>query len=121
MKKRKLKRIFSAFLAAALVFTMNDWGAGRAAVVQAGTISGSQNANFDFENGTEGWDTTGTVTVLENSAQSGSKYVHLEPNSSITMTLTDIAQGSYTLSAWVKGTAAGNNHSRHVIPRRWSG
>lgn len=109
MKKRKLKRIFSAFLAAALVFTMNDWGAGRAAVVQAGTISGSQNANFDFENGTEGWDTTGTVTVLENSAQSGSKYVHLEPNSSITMTLTDIAQGSYTLSAWVKGTAAGNN------------
>ena len=82
MKKRKLKRIFSAFLAAALVFTMSDWGVGRAAVVWAGTISGSQNANFDFENGTEGWDNGNSngfgrwCPVRRQICTSGAEFIH---------------------------------------------
>lgn len=108
MRRGKLKRIFSTFLAAALVFTMSDWGMGQTITANAGTISDSTNANFDFEKGTDDWETTGTVTVMENGAQSGSKYLHMEAGSKITMTITNVAQGSYTLSAWVKGTANKN-------------
>ena len=71
---------------------------------KAATVSGSQNANFDFENDLTGWDKTGTVEVKTSGAHHGNKYLHLAANSSITMTITDIKQGSYTLSAWVKGT-----------------
>ena len=108
MRRGKLKRIFSTFLAAALVFTMSDWGMGQTITANAGTISDSNNANFDFENGTDDWETTGTVTVMESGAQSGSKYLHMEAGSKIAMTITNVAQGSYTLSAWVKGTANKN-------------
>ena len=38
--------------------------------VKAETVSGSQNANLDFENGLTGWTTTGTVTV-ETGGESG--------------------------------------------------
>lgn len=108
MRRGKMKRIFSTFLAAALVFTMSDWGMGQTITANAGTISDSNNANFDFENGTDDWETTGTVTVMESGAQSGSKYLHMEAGSKIAMTITNVAQGSYTLSAWVKGTANKN-------------
>lgn len=108
MRRGKLKRIFSTFLAAALVFTMSDWEMGQTITANAGTISDSKNANFDFENGTDDWETSGTVTVTESGAQSGSKYLHMEPGSAITMTITNVAQGSYTLSAWVKGTGNRN-------------
>lgn len=110
MIKKKLKRIFSAFLTAALIVQM--CGADIVAV-KADTVSGSQNANLDFENGLTGWTTTGTVTV-ETGGQSGEKYVELAANSSITTTIKDVSQGSYTLSAWVKGTA-GNNTSKITV------
>lgn len=106
MKVRK--RFFSAFLVAALTLTMCDF-TGIAGIVsltaEAAAVSGSENANFDFEDGLTGWEKTGTAEIKSNDAQHGSSYLHLEKESSVTMTLTDIKQGSYTLSAWVKGTA----------------
>ena len=67
MIKKKLKRIFSAFMAAALILQMCGTDT---VAVKAETVSGSQNANLDFENGLTGWTTTGTVTV-ETGGESG--------------------------------------------------
>lgn len=109
---RKKKRVISAFLAAVLTITMCDFSgmAGMSLTAEAAEVSGIANGNFDFENDLTGWDKNGTVEVKNDSPKNGSKYVHLEANSSITMTLTDIEQGSYTLSAWVKGTAGKNGN-----------
>ncbi|MBO5302762.1 MAG: Ig-like domain-containing protein [Lachnospiraceae bacterium] len=108
MKRKKLTRMLSAFLAATMVFTMSDFSVGKTVDAKAATVSGSETANFDFENDLEGWDTFGTVTVVSDNVQSGSKSVKLEAGASMTMLLTDIKQGSYTLSAWLKGTAGKN-------------
>ena len=107
MKRKKITKMLSAFLATALTITMCDFtgiAGNMSLTAKAATVSGSQNANFDFENDLTGWDKTGTVEVKTSGAHHGNKYLHLAANSSITMTITDIKQGSYTLSAWVKGT-----------------
>lgn len=94
------------FLSRLLVFAMSvSLLTGLSGPVAAETVSGTEHANLDFEDGITGWDTTGTVTEENTGAQGGEKYVHLEANSSITMTIKDLKQGSYTLSAYVKGEA----------------
>ena len=54
------------------------------------------NANFDFESGLDGWTVNGDVAVTED-AKSGEKAVVLQPNASISMTMTEIDQGSYKI------------------------
>ena len=94
------------FLSRLLVFAMSvSLLTGLSGPVAAETVSGTEHANLDFEDGITGWDTTGTVTEENTGAQGGEKYMHLEANSSITMTIKDLKQGSYTLSAYVKGEA----------------
>lgn len=110
MRKKTLKRLFSAFLA--LTLTAQVWTA-NAFDVKADVVSGAQAANFDFESDLTGWTTTGTVTV-ESGGVSGSKYVKLAASSSITMTVDGLAQGSYTLSGWFRGTK-GNNTSKITV------
>lgn len=107
MKRKKITKVFSTLLAAVLTITMCDVTgiAGTGMNARAAAVSGSENANLDFEDGLTGWEQTGTAEVKSDGAQNGSKYLHLAANSSVTMTITDIRQGSYTLSAWVKGTA----------------
>ncbi|MCI8490502.1 MAG: DUF642 domain-containing protein, partial [Lachnospiraceae bacterium] len=107
MKRRTCTKMLSAFLAAALTFGMCDVTgiAGNVKSTAVAAVSGSELANLDFEQGLTGWKQTGTVEVKESGAQNKSKYLHMEANSSVTMTMEDISQGSYTLSAWVKGAA----------------
>ena len=112
MIKRKFKKLISAFLAATLILQMGGTDT-LSMSVKADTVSGSQNANLDFESGLSGWSTTGTVTV-ETGGKSGEKYVKLAAGASITTTIQDISQGSYTLSAWVRGTA-GNNTAKVTV------
>ena len=103
MKRRFISGLLAGMMAVSLLAGLPE-----PVKVSAETVSGMENANFDFEDGLTGWDTTGTVTEETSGAQGGNKYVHLEAGASITTTIKDISQGSYTLSAWVKGTAGKN-------------
>jgi len=103
------RRVLAVVLAVALVIPPGmGGGIANVKTVQAAAVSGIGNANLDFEKGTDSWETTGTVNVMTDGAKSGSQYLHLEPGSSATITITGIKQGSYTLSAWVKGTGSKN-------------
>lgn len=103
MKRRFISGLLAGMMAVSLLAGLPE-----PVKVSAKTVSGLENANFNFEEGITGWETTGTVTEETSGAQGGSKYVHLEAGASITTTIKDISQGSYTLSAWVKGTAGKN-------------
>ena len=103
MKRRFISGLLAGMMAVSLLAGLPE-----PVKVSAETVSGMENANFDFEDGLTGWDTTGTVTEETSGAQGGSKYVHLEAGASITTTIKDIRQGSYTLSAWIRGTAGKN-------------
>ncbi|WP_310604661.1 Ig-like domain-containing protein [Anaerosporobacter sp.] len=106
----KRKRFIAAFIAVIMVMQLvgNGWlpKQVQAAEVEPIKVTDS-NQTIDFES-LDGWKTTGNVTIVDG-GQSG-KCIKLGKDSSIAMTLTGIEQGSYTLSAWVKGTA-GNNTS----------
>jgi len=71
------------------------------------------NADLDFESGLRGWTAKGDVTIVDDSssAQAGSRFARLAPGSSISRTITGIAQGSYTLSTWIEGQASNNTSS----------
>ena len=103
MKRRFISGLLAGMMAVSLLAGLPE-----PVKVSAETVSGMENASFDFEDGLTGWDTTGTVTEETSGAQGGSKYVHLEAGASITTTIKDIRQGSYTLSAWIRGTAGKN-------------
>ena len=103
MKRRFISGLLAGMMAVSLLAGLPE-----PVKVSAETVSGMENASFDFEDGLTGWDTTGTVTEETTGAQGGSKYVHLEAGASITTTIKDIRQGSYTLSAWIRGTAGKN-------------
>lgn len=103
MKRRFISGLLAGMMAVSLLAGLPE-----PVKVSAETVSGMENANFNFEDGLTGWDTTRTVTEETSGAQGGSKYVHLEAGASITTTIKDIRQGSYTLSAWIRGTAGKN-------------
>ncbi|HAT89247.1 MAG TPA: hypothetical protein DCS73_05795, partial [Roseburia sp.] len=103
-----MKRRFISGLLAGMMTVSLLAGLPEPVKVSAETVSGLENVNFDFEEGITGWETTGTVTEETSGAQGGGKYVHLEAGASITTTIKNISQGSYTLSAWVRGTAGKN-------------
>ncbi|MFB9328003.1 Ig-like domain-containing protein [Paenibacillus aurantiacus] len=73
-------------------------------------LSSATLINADFEEGNpSGWTTTGTVAAQNSDKHGGTYSVKLSAaNSTISQTLTDIPQGSYTLSAWVKGGTSSN-------------
>ena len=91
MKKKKWLKRISMFLAIALIVTsvdLGDFSLIRAEAAQGNEeICAIENANFDFENGTEGWTTEGTVSVVTSGAKNGSNYVHLEPGASMSATI----------------------------------
>ncbi len=66
--------------------------------------------NSDFETGDlSGWENTGNVAVNTADKQDGTCSVKFSAaGSTLSQTLTGIPQGSYTLSAWVKGSTSGN-------------
>lgn len=103
-----MKRRFISGLLAGMMTVSLLAGLPEPVKVSAETVSGLENVNFDFEEGITGWETTGTVAEETSGAQGGGKYVHLEAGASITTTIKNISQGSYTLSAWVRGTAGKN-------------
>ena len=103
-----MKRRFISGLLAGMMTVSLLAGLPEPVKVSAETVLGLENVNFDFEEGITGWETTGTVTEETSGAQGGGKYVHLEAGASITTTIKNISQGSYTLSAWVRGTAGKN-------------
>ena len=69
--------------------------------------------NPGFEAGdTSGWATNGTVAADTVEKQDGTYSVKFTAaGSTLTQTVTGIPQGSYTLSAWVKGSTSGNTAS----------
>lgn len=90
MKRRFISGLLAGMMAVSLLAGLPE-----PVKVSAKTVSGLENANFNFEEGITGWETTGTVTEETSGAQGGSKYVHLEAGASITTTIKDISQGSY--------------------------
>ncbi|AIQ65210.1 hypothetical protein PSTEL_20920 [Paenibacillus stellifer] len=97
-------------LVAALLFTLTLGSTGplRAASVFAADAPG---ANLDFEAGSlTDWTAAGTAAVQTADAHGGSYSAKLSAASStLTRTITGIEQGSYTLSAWVKGGTSSNS------------
>lgn len=73
MKRRFISGLLAGMMAVSLLAGLSE-----PVKVSAETVSGMGNANFNFEDGLTGWDTTGTVTEETSGAQGGSKYVHLE-------------------------------------------
>lgn len=73
MKRRFISGLLAGMMAVSLLVGLPE-----PVKVSAETVSGMENANFNFEDGLTGWDTTGTVTEETSGAQGGSKYVHLE-------------------------------------------
>ncbi|WP_141504340.1 Ig-like domain-containing protein [Paenibacillus luteus] len=70
--------------------------------------------NLDFESGLTGWTPSGNVQLATEGSKQGTGSVLLPAGSSISRTITDIPQGSYTLKLWAKGTA-GNNSAAFTI------
>ena len=82
MKRRFISGLLAGMMAVSLLAGLPE-----PVKVSAKTVSGLENANFNFEEGITGWETTGTVTEETSGAQGGSKYVHLEAGASITTTI----------------------------------
>ena len=109
MKQLKKKRMLAMTLATAM--TAQTFGAGSLPVM-AETVGSSQDSygtNMDFEAGTEGWTTEGDVTVEESNVRQGSKCIRMGKDSKISLLVGDIPQGSYTLTAWVRGVKSSNS------------
>lgn len=64
--------------------------------------------NQGFEQGSENWNVTGTAQTSKD-AQSGAASIHLAAsNSSVSQKITGLKQGTYTVTAWVKGDSSSN-------------
>lgn len=120
MRKRlRLKSIASIFLAVSMI--IQPFGELGLTEVQAGTVDATKtvardtSATYQFDTSSlDGWTTEkGTATYVETDGQTGG-YVKLAANSSISITVNNIEQGSYTLSAWFRGAASNNVASFEV-------
>lgn len=109
MKKVDIKKILSMTLAAVMLFgCMGDtaFAEAKAETGQLNRLAESESLSIDFEDGLQEWETSGSVTVVDSGGQDGKKNVLLGKNAEMTRTITGIPQGSYTLSAWVKGNTS---------------
>ena len=65
-------------------------------------------SNLDFESGLTGWSTTGTVSSGTGGAHNGDGFAALSAGASASVTITGLAQGSYSLTGWFRGAASNN-------------
>ncbi|WP_168735460.1 glycosyl hydrolase 53 family protein [Cohnella fermenti] len=82
-------------------------------VKEASAAAAPSSVNLGFETGDlTGWSKTGTAAAQTADKHGGASAVKLSAaNSSIAQTITGIEQGSYTLSAWVKGSTSSTSNA----------
>ncbi|MBY9078597.1 Ig-like domain-containing protein [Paenibacillus sp. HN-1] len=106
----KWTRNWACVLVAALLFTLTLGSTGPLGALSV-FAADAPGANLDFEAGSlTDWTAAGTAAVQTAEAHGGSYSAKLSAASStLTRTITGIEQGSYTLSAWVKGGTSSNS------------
>ncbi|MDG0791517.1 glycosyl hydrolase 53 family protein [Cohnella ginsengisoli] len=106
----KRTRSWAYVLIAALVCSLMLGNVGPLGAAPAYAAEPS-NANLDFESGSlDGWTTSGAAAAQTTDKHGGSYSAKLTAaGSTMTRTIAGIEQGSYTLSAWVKGATSGNS------------
>ncbi|ULO09799.1 Ig-like domain-containing protein [Paenibacillus sp. 19GGS1-52] len=103
MARKILAQLLSVLLLATSVLGLSPGS--YATIAQADAAGG----NLDFESGSlSGWSSTGTAASLTTDKHGGAAAAVLSANSSLSQTIGNIPQGSYTLSVWIKGTTSGN-------------
>ncbi|GAA1955088.1 Ig-like domain-containing protein [Agromyces allii] len=93
---------------AGVVFAPAAEAAVPAATSMASAVA-APDANLDFESALSSWETTGNVTAPTSGAQHGNRYASLAANATARVTISGLAQGSYSLAGWFRGSAGNNN------------
>lgn len=115
MKRKISRRFIPIFLVAILV--VNLFGTYIPATASEKNDQSTRRAekNLGFEDGLDGWETNGEVTVESGGQGGSSQSVLLKKDAIIRTTLDSIPQGSYTVKVSVRGASSGNRTSNMTI------
>ncbi|RKP44493.1 hypothetical protein D7Z26_26650 [Cohnella endophytica] len=122
--KKSYVRLISMLLIAALSVA-NVFGfiqtPFNATVAYAASTGGVTNSDFE-SGGLTGWTSTGSVTIQTSDKHAGTSSAKMSAaNSTLEQTITNIPQGSYTLSAWVKGATSGSSNNAYLLATNTGG
>ncbi len=109
MFRRMLSAFLALFMLGSILFS-SPLSPVHAQNVQA---VGDVDESLGFESRLEGWRVNGNVTIQADGGKKGN-YALMRSGSSLSKTITEIPQGSYTVSMWVKGATSGNTANLSV-------